>query len=303
MMRFGVILALGCGEYVKYEGGGPIDPIMRGSLDEETRAKLSMVDRYDHLILEGLLSSAVVRSEDGLSVTFDYTAVAGSAEAQLLLDQYLAALDIVRAEQLRDGGERLAYFVNAYNATVIRSVLDVWGGDRAYSVSNDDFVLFKRPSASLGGEVWSLDQIEHGILRGDEGHASFVASGAVVQERIRALHQNVWQGAPIDARIHVALNCAALSCPNLRSETPFVFRSDRLEAQLDALARAFAGNAAKGAGPDGISSLFNWFAKDFEGRFGSATNFVALHREGGLAGVDVDRFLPYDWTLNIAPAP
>lgn len=296
------LLALGCGEYVEYANEAPgTGPIARGSLDEETKEKLSKVDRFDHVLLDGVLATAIVEGQDGTYVYVDYARLAASDEALLLLDQYLATVDIVTAEQLADTGERLAYWINVYNASVIRGVLDAWDGDSSYSVSEEDFVFFQIPQWSAGGEIWSLDQIEHGIIRGDQGHDAYVSADATAQARMLELHENLWQGAPLDARIHVALNCAALSCPNLPSGTPFVYRPAVLEEQLDAASRSFCNNAIKGAGPDGISQLFSWFGQDFELRFGSATNFVATHRDGGLDGVNVDRFIEYDWSLNAAP--
>lgn len=295
------LLLCSCADYVRYDGdaprGGGID---RGSLDEETRAKLAMADHLDHLILRSVLGEHVVPSEDGSYVYFDYDALAASDEATLLLDQYLATLDLVTPDQLRDESERLAYWINGYNAAVIRGVVATYGGDPTYSVSAGGFVFFDSPSYNFGGETLSLNQIEHAIVRGDESHDAFTRSSPEQQTRFRELHASLWGGAPADPRIHVALNCASLSCPNLLGEDPYIYRAETLEAQLDAVSRAFVANAVKGAGPDGISQLFDWYAADFEPTYGNAAGFIQQHREDGLDGVNLDEFITYDWSLNIA---
>jgi hypothetical protein len=291
---------LGCADYVKYEG--TVDPngfVGRGSLDEETRMKLATAEHLDHLILRGIMGEHVVPGGD--YVYFDYDSLAASDEGLLLLDRYLAMLDVVTADQLRDGPERLAYWINGYNAAVIRGVVARYGGDRAYSVSEGGFRFFDEPSQSFGGEPLSLAQIEHAIMRGDESHAAFERSTPEQQARFRELFSSLWSGGPADARIHMALNCASLSCPDLLAADPYIFRAETMEAQLDEVARAFAENASKGAGANGISQLFDWYADDFEPVYGNPAGFLSRHRSMGLDGVNLDRFITYDWSLNIAP--
>jgi hypothetical protein len=107
----------------------------------------------------------------------------------------------------------------------------------------------------------------------------------------------VWGDTPPDARLHMGLNCASTSCPNLG---PGAFQGDRVWDQLDILSTEFVDNTAKGAGPDGVSSLFSWFSNDFSDTFGSTTDFVEQYRTGGAQGVDFSTSLPYDWSLNAA---
>ncbi|MCH7814126.1 MAG: hypothetical protein IID40_08920 [Planctomycetes bacterium] len=61
------------------------------------------------------------------------------------------------------------------------------------------------------------------------------------------------------------------------------------------------GNPRKGAGPDGVSPLFDWFAGDFIEDAGSVDQFIEGHRDEGLVEVNTASFLAYDWSLNIAP--
>jgi hypothetical protein len=110
-----------------------------------------------------------------------------------------------------------------------------------------------------------------------------------------------------DPRIHSAIVCASLSCPPLRREA---YRAERLEEQLDDNMRRWLADPRKGVRADAatgtlfVSSIFKWFAEDFEPAGGTAA-FVerygpeAAARVTQRAGEDVRiRYLDYDWSLN-----
>lgn len=206
----------------------------------------------------------------------DYTALrADPAYARALVD-----LAGGRLEGLRTDAEAIAFWVNAYNLLAIKAVADRYplrsirdGGSLLQSI-------WKRKVGTVAGREYTLDDIEHGILRA----------------RFR------------EPRIHMALVCASLSCPDLRPE-PYV--ADRLDAQLDDAARRFLGNPTKGVvpGPDGrtarVSSIFRWFAADFGGNDG-VVRFIRSKAETALARRLSDlearglSYLDYDWSLNDA---
>jgi hypothetical protein len=141
----------------------------------------------------------------------------------------------------------------------------------------------------LGGEK-SLNQIENDMLR-------------------------VWFNEP---RIHMALVCAARSCPPLRNEP---FEAARLDAQLKDQARRFLSAPSnlridRDKGKVHLSRIFNWFGEDFVPTFGTdeqykgrkaaeraVLNFVAAYLKKGdrvflrEAGIEIS-YLPYDWSLN-----
>ncbi|MCA9525248.1 MAG: DUF547 domain-containing protein [Myxococcales bacterium] len=298
-------LALGCGEYVAYDGDGAGVAVRApgaGDLDDATRARYAALTRLDHLGLEALLGRFVQQTPGQTRV--DYAALAGQDEALLLLDQYLAQLDAVDPMGLESDAERVAYWFNAYNAAVVRGVLTFWEGDPGWSVSEEAFLFFDQPIWSFGGVVLSLNQVEHGVIRGDASHASVRSLDADGQATIARLHAGLWGGGEPDPRLHVALNCASLSCPDLAGTTPRAFRADTLEAQLSTLTAAFLANPTKGAGPAGVSSLFLWYRADFSrGGYTGVQDFIARGRADGLDGVATDRTLPYDWTLNNATGP
>jgi uncharacterized membrane protein YdjX (TVP38/TMEM64 family) len=204
----------------------------------------------------------------------DYRAVkSDSAYAEAL-----AALAGARVEALGSDAEREAFWINAYNLLAIKAVLDQYPAASIKDGGSLFSPIWKKSIGAVGGTPYSLDAIEHGILR----------------KTFR------------EPRVHFAMVCASLSCPDLRPE-PFV--AARLGAQLDGQTAAFLGNPAKGLAPgdDGrtarVSSIFKWFAGDFESSGGvaafirakAAADVAARIRALTDAGLS---YLDYDWSLN-----
>ncbi len=290
-MRF-ALLALcvaGCGDFVRYEEDPPA-PLETGGVEADER--LAEATTLDHLEFEGLLARSVRVDEQQTLV--DYAALE-SPEARVALERYLSTLRTVHPDQLEGREQRLAYWINAYNASVLFGVLASWEGDADYSVSNADFGFFRQRGHRLAGLDLTLDEIEHAIIRGDEVHPALRLAASDQKAGLEALHASLWGDEDVDARVHVALNCASISCPNL---LPQVWHAETLDAQLDAAARAFCADPSKGAGPNGVTPLFVWYAVDFDRSYGGTQGFVEAHRDD-VSGVDFDTFLTYDWTLNI----
>ncbi len=295
-MRWGSAVAVmtmallgGCGQYTTYDGSLP-----GGNTIDELRN----ATRLNHLALAGPSALYVRETDDGSSVVVDYDGWSADPEALHLLDDYLAALGTVLPTSLESEAERLAYWINGYNASVIRGVLDNYEGSHDYSVIDGSF--FDEARYTFGEVLLSLNQVEQGVIRGDFDHASLVSVAGDVRDLIELWHEDLWDGDPVDPRVHAVLNCAALGCPNLLASAPYVYRADRLEEQLETATRRWLDNLEKGAGPDGISQLFDWYAEDFTAGGGSVEGFITAHRSQGLTGVDTTSFIPYDWTLNIA---
>ncbi len=298
LLALAPLLLAGCGDWIEYEGGAPAAaaPAVGGDALDETLAEVAQADRLDHLIWQGLLQRYVV--VDGPQTLVDYDGLAASTEAQVLLTQYLALLASVDPTQLADAAEVKALLYNAYNALTVRGVLDAYAGDPGWSVSEGAFAFFKTPAYVVGGVTLSLDLLEHGALRGDLAHRSVTSADAATRATVLSWFEAAGGEAGFDPRLHVAINCASLGCPNL----VHAFDAPRLEAQLEAATAAFLDAPTKGAGPDGVSQLFTWFAGDFErGGYTGKADFIERHRTEGLSGVDLDGGLDYSWQLNIAP--
>lgn len=286
-------LTAGCGTWVKYP-----DDVEPGSVSE--LADFPEIDRCSHLVWDALLGEHLETGAEGLYVLVEYDALAEEGESGFLLLQYVAMINTMDPALLVDERERLAYWINGYNAAVVLGVVQQYGGDHGFSVL-DSGIFFDDPVYGFGGQLLSLNQVEQGVLRGDMDHPSVSSANEDVRSFIEAAHADVFPDGQADARIHVALNCASLGCPNLRPAAPFAYRPEILDEQLDEMSVAFASNDEKGAGPQGISRLFDWYGEDFVADFGSVESFIEAYREGGAGDVDLEGWLTYDWSLNVSP--
>jgi hypothetical protein len=172
------------------------------------------------------------------------------------------------------GPRQLAFWINAYNLGAVRLVLDNPGVDSITAIGPRPDAVWKANALRIGGRDYSLDQIEHGILRKLD-----------------------------EPRIHFAIVCASVSCPDLRAEA---YRADRLEAQLADQTRRFLANPGKGLRFDAaarrlrVTKLFEWFADDFGGPAGVRA-LIARHlpesAPADWSGYELV-YLDYDWKLN-----
>lgn len=195
--------------------------------------------------------------------------------------------------------ERIAFWINLYNALVLdavialrvqNSVTEQWAG----------FKFFRQAAYMVDGKRVSCDDIEHGILRGNRGHPFL--PGAQFRHAPRD-PRRAWMIEPPDPRIHFALNCASRSCPPIR-----VYSAERLEMQLELAANHFIAAETR-ISPETntlfLSSIFKWFQADFGGREG-VMDFLIAHsprderREWLIQNRRTARvrYAPYDWRLN-----
>jgi len=213
-----------------------------------------------------------VESRNGLNL-FRYGQVV-EQDRQSLAD-YVDNLTSVIVSKLNPQ-EQFAFWVNLYNALTIKVVLDYYPVD---SIKDISFGLFdrgpwKEELVEVEGFELSLDDIEHEILRPVFG----------------------------DSRIHYAVNCASIGCPNLQATA---FASGRLEEMLEAAADQYINHPRGVQITDGeliVSSIFKWYARDF----GEDDEEVIEHlieyaneslasRLTGFQSIDEYR---YDWMLN-----
>jgi len=177
---------------------------------------------------------------------------------------------------LKSREEKLAFWINAYNIMAVKMVLDHYPVDSIKDAGSLFGSVWNKEVGVIGGKEVTLNQIEHEILR---------KMG--------------------DPRIHVAIVCASVSCPDLRSEA---YTADRLDAQLDDQLKLFLENRDKGLRVDRdkkqvvLSKIFDWFQEDFETR-GGVLSFVSEHApmkdRSFLKQADVDiSYLDYNWDLN-----
>ncbi|MGE0387009.1 MAG: DUF547 domain-containing protein [Gammaproteobacteria bacterium] len=242
-------------------------------------------EAFDHWAWARLLRRFVADAPGSLSSEVDY---AGLRAERPALAGYLEALAAVRRERFDrwPAEEQLAFLINAYNAWTVDLVLS--GPPGLDSIKDLGSLLrspWKRSFIPLFGRTVSLDDIEHGMIRGS--------------------------GRYRDPRIHFALNCASIGCPGLRQEP---YTGARLDAQLESAVQIFLRDRTRNRFEDGalkVSALFQWYGEDFAAGWrgiGSLHAFLAHH--AGALGLDAAtaarlargeiriEFLPYDWRLN-----
>ncbi len=247
-------------------------------------------DRFDHSVFEHLLRSYVDESGN-----VDYERWQENQADLQSLDSYLAAVSRYSPEstpkRFEKQSDELAYWLYAYNAYVIKSILDRWPLQSVTDVKAPlelvkGLGFFYQLRFLFGGEAYSLYAVENDIIRA----------------RYR------------DARIHFVLNCASESCPVLRPELP---DGEQLEPFLQQAAVEFV-NDGRNVRIDHekklvvLSTIFKWFRKDFINdlrRRGLPSERGLIDYVASVApatvGVELRRandyeivFADYDWTLN-----
>lgn len=205
------------------------------------------------------------------------------------------ALAGARLEALARHGERLAFWINVYNALVLHGIVRL--GVRA-SVRRV-WRFFGRVSYRIGGRVLSLDDVEHGVLRDNRRRPwpPLRPFGAGDARRALAV-------SPPDPRFHFAITCGAASCPPVG-----IYRADAIDTQLDLAARNFVNQEVVLAGSRlACSRIFKWYGGDFEAAGGLAPFLLRYLDDGparrALAGgvAPCTAWQPYRWTLQHQPA-
>jgi len=229
----------------------------------------------------------------------DYATIEGSeAFAQLRSTLYpcLAGFD---PALLGSPDEKKVFWINLYHLLTIDAVLHL-GIQRSVTEGWLGVVRFFRSAAYIvGGLRYSLEDIEHGILRANRG-LMFIPGGQFGKDDPRTAHCLDY----LDARIHFALNCASRSCPPIA-----YYSADRLDAQLDLSAAHFIDSETqmdKSGVALHISRIFRWYQKDFGGKYGVLEWIHRYLPEKDMRRILIDHFdyktmtviKPYDWRLN-----
>ena len=210
---------------------------------------------------------------------FDYGGLKANRADRRRLQGYIAHLEAVDPRPLaRD--EQMAYWINFYNALTVETVVEDYPVDSIKRI-HDGIVPLSGPwgdkRATVAGQRLTLDNMEHDILRA------------------------LWR----DPRIHYAVNCASLGCPNL---APTVFTAATLEEMLEAGARSYI-NHPRGVDivderSGVVSSIYTWFQEDFGGSEAGVVEHLLRYAAPELAerlrnfegGFEYE----YDWDLNDA---
>jgi hypothetical protein len=222
---------------------------------------------FSHRALDELLHTHV---RDGV---VDYPGI----QADNQLPAYLAQLDRVDPSALAAHHERLAFWINAYNAFAIKGILDHYSpvsyvGRYRYFIGRD---------YRVGGATINLYDLERQVL-------------------IKQFQEPL---------IHFAIVCASTSCPKLQT---WAYEPDQLERQLDRVARDFINDPTRNRFDRtrkvaSLSMIFKWFDDDFTIAAGSVLSYIARYVNDPELVQDLMQsnyrieYLKYDWSLNGIP--
>ena len=228
------------------DGGKPAD-------DQGTEMQ---AQSFDHSTWDALLKENV-----SAAGTVNYQALKSKEDR---LDLYLKYLSTRVPGKETPRAEAMAYWINAYNAFTIKlilnnypvaSIMNLHGG-KAWDVK----------WIELAGNSYSLNQIEHDILR---------------------------KKYP-DPRIHFAVNCAAVSCPPLMNRA---WTADNLESALERQTSFFINDSKYNQIEESkvrLSKIFEWYKQDF----GDLLSFVRTYSKQDVGEKAKVKFNEYDWKLN-----
>ena len=215
----------------------------------------------DHAPLDKILRTHVKNGR------VNYTAI--KTRDLTTLETYIESVGSACLGDLSREG-KLAFYLNAYNALVIKSVIDRMPLPSVKGIKG----FFDGKRYKVAGKSLTLNDLENKIIR----------------PRFK------------EPRIHFALVCAAKSCPPIMSKA---FSAKTVKRDLERLTRRFL-NSSAGVVIKGdkvtVSQLFNWYAVDFVKSAGSVAAYLAKYRPGDaelLGDKDLKiSFLEYNWKLN-----
>ena len=241
----------------------------------------------------GFISAAMTTTGD--CVNYD-----GLRESKVFAqyrEEFLIPLRIFDPRSISSPKTATAFWINLYNALVLDAVIAFDVRDSLVKGKLDMMTFFRRAAYEIGGQHITLDDIEHGILRGNRG------SPFIPGPHFRSDDPRFSWVLPLDSRIHFTLNCGGRSCPPFRA-----YEAGKLHQQLNLAAGSFIDGTVE-VHPETnqlvLSQIFRWYAADFGGREGIIRLLLDylpdgkrrryLHSESD----DYDLvFTPYDWQLN-----
>ena len=228
-----------------------------------------MVER--HTAWTELLGRYVVEAEDGVN-RFDYGGLKDNDDDRAALAAYIQSFETLDFDSLTDD-EAFAAWANLYNALTIDHMI----GRYPVRSIRSGYIIgpWKRVKTVADGREVSLDDIEHKILRVD------------------------WD----EPRVHYAVNCASIGCPNLQTRA---WEAATLDADLDVAASDFVnhprGVSVRSRGGLKVSTIYKWFKEDFGGNEAGVIEHLLEHaNDETRTAIEANRDIrgyDYDWDLN-----
>jgi hypothetical protein len=193
----------------------------------------------------------------------------GIMKERATLDAYIAYIKVTSPEEKWSDDKTKAFYINVYNAYTILLILDNYPLKSIMKISKRGKDAWHQKFVVVGGETFSLNDIEHQILRKKYS----------------------------DPRIHVGVNCASFSCPPIAN---FAFTEANVETELERLMKKFINDPARNritSKKITLSKVFEWYKGDFT-KNGSLVTYINGYSEVELTKKTKVRYLEYNWNLN-----
>lgn len=227
----------------------------------------------DHSYWQQFLARRLTRSSDGINL-LDYASALTEREE---LQRYLQNLQHIPVSKLSRPQQR-AFWINLYNAATVATILDHYPVRSIRDIDTSPGLFadgpWDRKFLSIEGLELSLNDIEHRILR------------------------PIWQ----DNRLHYALNCASIGCPNLQSKA---FTAANSEEMLESAASEYINHPRGAKIVDGtllVSSIYKWYQTDFGNNEYGVIEHLKRYAKPTLRSqlevIDKIERYDYDWSLN-----
>jgi hypothetical protein len=212
-------------------------------------------------------------------------ATKNKTKTAILIKSLAEADEDILANELFNDTRKKAFWINIYNAFVQIILTD----SPELFDNRGDFYSAKQ--IIIANQKLSLDDIEHGIIRGSKIKLSL----GLIKNPFAGSFEKKFRVETVDGRIHFALNCGAISCPYVG-----IYDYTILNEQLDKSSNIYL---TKGTRVDGetiyVSSLFSWFRGDF----GNQKDIINFLKKQGVLKSDKHpkkmEYNDYDWTLEL----
>lgn len=261
------------------------------------------LDAKESLELSRVMQKLIkrVKGEFAMGEFIDYCSLRSSE----LFNEFQTAasqLSLIDLDSFNDSQSK-AFFINVYNTLTLHGVLSVDPlPDSVLKVKK----FWNTTCYRIGEHVYSLDDIEHGILRANNSHPS--SKKACFEEDDPRLK---YAAKKVDPRIHFALNCGAKSCPAISA-----YSEENLEQALENAATNFCRQEIIVLPKNEevyLSRLFEWYERDFGANDVAAVQWTLPYLEdekrdqlsallNNILSVGSGKILynEYDWSLNSA---
>jgi hypothetical protein len=219
-------------------------------------SSFGQLEKFDNLLDKNVSKEGVVNYKGIISHKSDLTA-------------YVEYLKRTSPDKNWSDNKMKAFWINVYNAYTIQLIVDNYPLESVLKITKRGKDAWHQKFAVVGGETYTLNHIEHEILRKQFS----------------------------DPRIHVGVNCASYSCPPIAN---FAFTEKNVEVELDRLMKKFVNDPTRNlitAKKITLSRIFDWYKGDFIKK-GSLVSYIDGYTDIALSKKTKVRYMQYNWNLN-----